>query len=247
MLITFCPLCRSGVVYDRHLDGRLLSFGNTGALYQSDLVMYDKETLSYWFQVGGEAIVGELTGVRLEPLPSVMTTWEEWLALHPETLVLSLETGFVRNYDVDIGIGIEDFINSGNFPFAVTDAAEDGRLPAATLVLGLELNGEARAYPIDELGDAATDDTLGGEEIVVFTSAPGRAAAAFRTQAGGRALTFELQDGRFVDRETGSEWSLAGEAISGPLAGQRLEPLPVRTTFWFAYVAAFPEVEVYGQ
>jgi hypothetical protein len=82
---------------------------------------------------------------------------------------------------------------------------------------------------------------------VVFSRAEGLAAAAFRPQADGRSLTFELWDGRFVDRETESEWSLAGEALSGALAGQRLEPLPVRTTFWFAYVAAFPETTVYAR
>ncbi len=247
VLISYCPLCRSGVVYDRRLDGQLLSFGNTSALYQSDLVMYDRETLSYWFQVSGEAIVGELTGARLEPLPSLTTSWAQWRSLHPQTLVLSRETGFIRNYDRDPFVGYEDRVNRGAFPFPITDAARDDRLKPAALVLGVELNGEARAYPIEELGDAAIADVLGGEQIVVLSSAAGPSAAAFRPEAGGRELTFKLRDGRFVDRETGSEWSLAGEALSGELAGQRLEALPLRTTFWFAYVAAFPEATVYGQ
>ena len=247
VLISYCPLCRSGIVYDRGLDGRILSFANTGALYQSDLVMYDRETLSYWFQVGGEAIVGELTGARLEPLPSVSTTWSEWRDLHPDTLVLSRETGFVRSYERDIGTGLEEFINSGNYPFPVTEAAQDDRLPPAALVLGVELGGEARAYPIETLGDAVVTDTFGDEPVVVFNRANGPAAAAFRPEANGRSLTFELRGGRFVDTETESEWSLSGEAVAGPLAGARLTALPVRTTFWFVYVAAFPGVTVYGQ
>ena len=73
----------------------------------------------------------------------------------------------------------------------------------------------------------------------------GPAAAAFRPRAGGVDLTIEVRDGRFVDRETGSEWSLAGEAVAGELAGAQLEPLPLRTTFWFAYIAALPEATVY--
>ncbi|MCH8994223.1 MAG: DUF3179 domain-containing protein [Chloroflexi bacterium] len=247
VLISYCPLCRSGIVYDRGLDGRVLSFANTSALFQSDLVMYDRETLSYWFQVGGEAIVGELAGARLEPLPSFTTTWSAWRDLHPDTLVLSRETGFVRSYDRDVGAGLEDSINRGNYPFPVTDAALDGRLPPAALVLGVELGDEARAYPIETLGDAVVTDTFGDESVVVFNRADGPAAAAFRPEANGRSLTFELRGGRFVDRETESEWSLSGEAVAGPLAGQRLDQLPVRTTFWFAYVAAFPEVTVYGQ
>ena len=245
VLISYCPLCRSGVVYDRRLDGRLLSFGNTSALYQSDLVMYDRETLSYWFQVGGEAIVGELTGARLTPLPSLTTTWAEWRGLHPETLVLSRDTGFVRDYDRDPFTDLQDLVNDGDFPFPVTDAAEDDRLEPGALVLGTERNGERRAYPIEALGDAAIADSLGGEPIVVFSRAEGPTAAAFRAESDGRPLTFELRDDRFVDKETGSEWSLTGEAVSGPLAGQRLEPLPARTTFWFAYVAAFPEADIY--
>ena len=247
VLISYCPLCRSGVVYDRRLNGQLLSFGNTSALYQSDLVMYDRETLSYWFQVSGEAIVGELMGARLEALPSLTTSWAQWRSLHPQTLVLSRETGYIRNYDRDPFAGYEDRINRGAYPFPVTDAARDDRLEAGALVLGVELNGEARAYPIEELGDAVTADELGGERIVVLSRAEGPTAAAFRPEAGGRRLTFELRDGRFVDRETGSEWSLAGEALSGELAGQRLEAMPPRTTFWFAYVAAFPEATVFGR
>ena len=70
LLATYCPQCFSGVVFSREVDGQTLTFGNTSALYQSDLVMYDHQTGSYWFQVGGEAVVGTLTRARLEPLPS---------------------------------------------------------------------------------------------------------------------------------------------------------------------------------
>ena len=245
VLVSYCPLCRSGVVYDRHLDGQLLTFGNTSALFQSDLVMYDRETISFWFQVGGEAIVGELTGARLTALPSITTGWQAWRELHPETLVLSRETGFVRNYDRDPFIGLEDTINQGIFPFPVTDAALDDQLEPAALVLGVELGDEARAYSLEEPEDAVIEDELDGEAIVVFRRAEGPVAVAFRPEAGGQELSFELRDGRFVDRETESEWSLTGEAIAGPLAGERLAPLPARTTFWFAYVAAFPDATVY--
>ena len=245
VLISFCPLCRSGIVYDRILDGRLLSFGNTSALYESDLVMYDRETLSYWFQVGGEAIVGELTSARLVALPSVMTTWEQWQKLHPDTRVLSRDLGFGRLYNRDGTAGLEDFLNSGRFLFPVTDAAKDGRLEPAALVLGVEHNGDRRAYVIEELGDGAVNDTLGSERVAIFSRTDGPAAAAFLAEANGQTLTFKLRDGTFVDEETGSEWSLTGAAISGALAGAQLEPLAVRTAFWFSYASAFPGVELY--
>ena len=94
LLVTYCPLCASGVVFDRRVDGEVLTFGNTSALYNSDLVMFDHSSGSYWFQTGGEAVVGTRTGTRLDPLPSSVMTWDQWLALYPETNVLSLDATF---------------------------------------------------------------------------------------------------------------------------------------------------------
>ena len=245
VLISFCPLCRSAIVYDRVLDGRLLSFGNTSALYESDLVMFDRETLSYWFQVAGEAIVGELTGARLVALPSVTTTWEQWRQLHPATLVLSRDLGFGRAYNRDVTAGLEDILNSGRFLFPVTDAAKDSRLQAAALVLGVELGDDRRAYALEQLGAGVVNDTIGSKRITIFSKSQGPVAAAFLAEADGQALTFEYRDGTFVDEETGSTWSLTGEALSGTFAGAQLEPLAVRTAFWFSYVSAFPDVDLY--
>ena len=245
LLVSYCPLCRSGIVYDRRLEGRVLTFGNTSALYESDLVMYDQQTLSYWFQVGGEAIVGSLTGTRLKVMPSVTTMWAGWLALHPDTRALSRDTGYRRDYSRDPSIGIETMLNAGSFPFPVTDAVEDDRLAPAELVLGVEVGDQARAYPIARLGDAAINDRLGGERIVILARALGPIVAAYSAEAGGRSLTFEARDGVYRDAETGSEWSVAGEAVAGPFEGSRLRPLPVRTAFWFSYVSAFPTADVY--
>ncbi len=244
VLISYCPLCRSGIVYDRVLDGQLLSFGNTSALYESDLVMFDRETLSYWFQVGGEAIVGELTGKRLTPLPSITTTWSQWLNLHPDTLVLSRDLGFGRVYDRDGTSNLEELLNAGTFPFPVTNAAKDGRLEPAALVLGVETGDSRRAYAFDDIGHYAINDTLDGTDIVVM-GREGTLAAAFIAEADGQQLTFESRNGSFVDRETGSEWSLTGEALSGELAGAQLDLLAVRTAFWFSYASAFPDVDLY--
>lgn len=245
VLVTYCPLCRSGIVYDRRLDGRILSFGNTSALYQSDLVMIDRETRSYWWQVSGEAIVGDLTGARLPVLPSVTMPWGEWRRLHPDTMVLSRETGHQRPYERDLFAGYEDAVNAGRFPFPVTEEVMDERLAPAEQVLGVVLGSESRAYPVGRLGDAAVNDTVGGEPVVVFSSKDGPSGAAFSPVVDGRHLTFGFEGGAYRDGETGSEWAISGQAVGGPLAGTRLEPVPSRSTFWFAYVAAFPETEVY--
>ncbi len=99
VLISYCPLCNSGIVYDRRLDGQVLEFGNTSALYQSDMVMCDLQTFSYWFQVSGEAVVGNLLGRRLELLPTRFMRWAEWRETYPDSRVLSRDTGFSRPYE----------------------------------------------------------------------------------------------------------------------------------------------------
>lgn len=246
VLISYCPLCRSAVVYDRRLDGRELTFGNSSALYESDLVMLDRETSSYWWQVAGEAIVGTLTGARLTTLPSTTATWAQWLEEHPETLVLSRETGFARSYERDVFAGYRDQVNDERFAFPVSAEALDGRLAPGDEVLGLSVGGDSRAYSARALGNAAVNDSLGGEEIVVFSTASGPTAAAYLADAGDGRLAFSYADGQYRDAETGSLWNLSGEAVSGPMEGTTLEPLPGRYTFWFAYIAAFPEADVYA-
>ena len=244
VLITYCPLCRSGIVYDRRLEGTLLSFGNSSALYESDLVMFDRETDSFWWQVAGEAIVGTLTGKRLTTLPAVTATWGEWKALHPDTRVLSRDTGFDRPYERDPFSDYAELVNSGRFRFPVSERGDD-RLSPADEVLGVVIDGSSIAYPLRRLGDAAVNDVVAGEQVVVFSSSDGPSGSVFRSQATGRDLTFRFDGSGYFDEQTGSEWDLSGRAVAGPLKGERLEPLPSRYTFWFAYLAAFPDTELF--
>ena len=243
VLISYCPLCRSAIVYDRRVDGDVLSFGNTSALYESDLVMVDRTTGSYWWQVAGTAIVGPLTDAALEPLPSVVATWTDWASLHPETLVLTRATGFSRPYERDAFAGYADIIDSGRFPFPVGEAARDARLRPSALVVGVVINEVARAYPVENVIDPINDE-VGGNQIVVFPTEGG--ATVFGAVVDGETLRFELRNGDFVDVETGSVWTSSGVAVSGTRQGATLTPFPSRTTFWFAFVGAFPDVELHS-
>jgi hypothetical protein len=248
LLVSYCPLCRSGIVYDRTLPGTgaPLVMGNTSALFESDMVMFDHQTGSYWNQVSGEAIVGPLTGQRLSILPSQMTTWDAWKALHPGTLVLAEETGYERNYRRDPFVDYGQGLNAGGrFFFPVSEKGRDPRLDPGDIVLGLEIDGEHRAYPLTLLGDAVIQDTLGQTAVVIFSQADGPGGAAYSPHLNGRGLSFVLEGGLIQDRETGSIWNLAGQAIDGELAGVQLRPLPSRSTLWFSLVANFPEIEVY--
>ena len=245
LLVSYCPLCRSGVVYDRRVGGRTLTFSNTSALYDSDLVMVDRETSSYWWQVPGRAIVGTMTGSDLEPLASSTMPWARWRRLHPDTLVLSRDTGFERDYSRDSFAGYDDAVAEGRFSFPVSAAARDDRLSAAETVIAVAVDDEIVVYPLDSLGNAAVNDRVGGAAVVVFSLARGPAGAAFDRTVGERILSFVRRDGAFRDRQTGSVWTLAGEASRGPMAGTRLTAIPSRTSFWFATIAAFPEAQVY--
>lgn len=243
VLVSYCPLCRSSIVYDRRLDGRTLEFGNTSALYQSDLVMFDRETGSYWWQVAGRAIVGALTDKKLRTLPSATAPWSEWKAEHPDTKLLSRDTGHRRTYTVDPFASLAGSLNEGRFPFPVAGPGrDDRRLPPGEVVLGVAVGEDSVAFPVRALGTSAANVTVGGTAVAILARAG--SAAAYAAIVDGRRLAFSFQGGAFVDDATGSRWDPGGVATAGPLSGKRLEPVPSRTTFWFAYVAAFPDTRI---
>ncbi|HZD22162.1 MAG TPA: DUF3179 domain-containing protein [Acidimicrobiia bacterium] len=244
VLISYCPLCRSGIVYDRRVDGQVLEFGNTSALYESDLVMVDRSTGSYWWQVPGEAIVGPLTGTKLTSLPSRVARWDDWKQLHPDTKVLSRDTGYDRPYDNDPFTIYPDRIDQGQFPFPLGDTARDDRLPASTLVVGVEIGDVNRVYALP-LTDGAVNDIAGGTPVVLLTSGDGASAGVFSPVVDGVALEFDQTSEGYIDDQTQSLWTATGAAVDGPLQGRQLSAIPSRTTFWFAYIAAFPNSELY--
>jgi hypothetical protein len=260
VVVTFCPLCNTALVFERDLGGRLHDFGTTGNLRFSDLVMYDRQTESWWQQATGEAIVGELTGARLTFLPAQIVSLADFAAAHPDADVLSRDTGFGRDYGRNPYVGY-DTIDQNPFLF---DGVLDGRLPPKERVVTVGEGEEAVAFPYSELrkvGVAAA--TVDGEELVLFW-APGTASAldgpnidesedigatgVFRPVADGRDLTFARDGGEeapITDRETGSTWSVAGLAIDGELRGSRLEPVVHGDHFWFAWAAFSPQTTIW--
>lgn len=252
VLITYCPLCFSGVVFSRQLGDDILTFGNTSALYMSDLVMYDKLTGSFWFQVGGEAIVGPLSGSRLKLLASTTITWGEWKRLFPASHVLTGNNEdpemFANSvYGRGVSTGYQERINNADFVFPVDPRKLDDRLQYGELVLTVEINDAVTAFPMGLIGDGVVNHQVGGAPVVIFARSDGSAEAAFSRNLNGRLLTFEFQEEgqQFVDQETGSVWDALGRAVSGPLAGEELEQLNTRRSFWFSVAIAFPDVEIF--
>lgn len=250
VVISYCPLCYTGVVFSRNLtldDGtqRIITFGNTSALYENDMVMLDYETGSYWWHVAGKAIVGELAGATLDLRPSMTIEWGAWRDLHPDTRVLSRDTGFDRDYGRDPFGSLQAALNQGNFPFPVSEAALDDQLLPGAEVLTVKLGDDAVAYPLDVAEKQAIADTIGEEGVVVFIDPDARSGMPFVPTVDGKTLRFRVVDGAWVDDQTGSTWTLAGKAVAGPLAGTQLEPLPSKVSFWFATVASEPDVRVW--
>lgn len=175
LTITFCPLCNTAIAFERTLDGRVLDFGATGRLRFSNLIMYDRQTESWWQQAGGDAIAGELAGRQMAFYPATIIAWDEFKAAHPDGEVLSRETGFSRSYGSNPYVGYDD-VNSS--PFLFRGPATPGALPPMARVLTVDLNGEAVAYPYDVLAEAlVVNDVVGGQPAAVFWQ-PGRGHAA---------------------------------------------------------------------
>lgn len=255
--VTFCPLCNTAIAFDRRAGDRVLDFGTTGNLRHSDLIMWDRQTESWWQQITGEAIVGELTGTQLEFLPAGIVSWEEFKQAFPGGEVLSRDTGHRRDYGRNPYPGYDD-INKSPFLFR---GRPDGRLPAMTRVVGLEINGDARAFPFPDLAERGVVHATVGDQAIVLFHRSGTAsaldrreiaeardvgtAAVYRPVHDGPPLHFSIRNGQFIDSATGSEWNLHGQAISGPLTGERLQPVVHATHFWFALAAFYPEVTVW--
>lgn len=164
--ITYCPLCGTAVAFDATIDGKVTEFGVSGLLYNSDVLLYDRNTESLWSQISSDAISGELVGTRLKRLPISHTTWQDWQSRHPNSLVLSEETGHFRDYSRDPYAGYE---KSRSLFFSVNNRAPETYHPKE-LVVGLEVDGSFKAYPFIELeknAKASFIDTINGRQFTI--------------------------------------------------------------------------------
>ncbi len=254
--VTFCPLCYTAVAYDRRIEpeGPVYDFGTTGNLRHSDLVMWDRQTESWWQQFSGDAIVGELTGAHLTFLPAQIVSWEAFKEAYPGGDVLSRETGFDRPYGTNPYPGYDD-IDSRPFLF---DGTTDGRLPPMERVVGVVRGDQGVAYPFPVLQEQRLIQDQVDETPLVVLWAPGTSSAVdtrdvvagrdigqagvFSRHLGERVLSFSPGPGdAFTDAETESTWDVSGLAIAGDVTGERLTLIPHTVVFWFAWAAFQPE------
>ncbi|NHZ71761.1 MAG: DUF3179 domain-containing protein, partial [Aquificales bacterium] len=256
--VTFCPLCNTAIVFDATVNGRALDFGTTGRLRFSNLLMYDRQTETWWQQAGGNAVIGELLGEQLTFLPASLISWSEAMETYPDALVLSKDTGFPRSYGRNPYTGYDNVSSS---PFLYDGPQTPGQLPPMARISTVDLNDDAVAYPNDVLKEKGViNDTVGGVDVAVFwqpgvasaldsgSIADGQdvgASAVFERTLNGETLTFVTDGDTITDEQTGSVWNILGQAVDGELAGEQLTPVVKVDHFWFSWAAFRPETRIY--
>ena len=230
-------------MYARKVEDRELTFGVSGKLIRNVLVMYDRETESYWSQLLGEAVDGEMVGAKLTYLPSWFMTWSEWKEKHPDTLALNKNgrSGSQDSYDNYYESDDAGVIGQTNF---------DDRLYTKEFVLGVELEDTAVAYPFSALNEEPLiNDSAGDRELLIAFDPRSGAGAVFDRVVAGEALTFHQNEGQMMmkDDQSGSTWDmLSGTAVDGPLRGTELARVKHVAAFWFGWVDFHPDTILYG-
>jgi len=262
--VTFCPLCHAAVVFHREWNspqgGRyLLDFGTSGMLRHSDMIMWDRQTQTWWQQASGEALVGKLAGGTLRQFPGQLQSLGEFAARWPEGTVLAQPAAEQRPYGENPYTGYD---TESDIP-AWYEAQPDPRLPAVERVVDVCLNGRCRVYPWSLIAQKGLiQDQFQGQPLVLFyrpgmrsaldqrliaQSRPMGSASVFRATLDGRTLHFEPYRNGFRDQQTRTVWDHSGRAVSGPHKGRQLEPLLHHQFFAFAWFHFFPDSEVYRE
>ena len=257
--ITFCPLCNSSIVFDRRVNGEVLDFGVSGNLRNSDMIMYDRQTESWWQQFTGTGIVGVYNETKLTILPSIVVGFAQFALEYPEGDVLSRETGHSRRYGINPYSGYD----SGE-PF-LYDGEIDPRLPSTARVLAGYVGGQPIAYAFEDLQRlGVSNDTVDNQAVVALwqdgavsaldrseidTSRQIGTAALYRRElSDGTLLTFATdENGIITDVETGSTWNAFGRATAGTLADTQLRQIIAGQHFWFAWQAFAPLTLLYSE
>ncbi len=240
--LTYCPLTGTATAWDRVINGEETTFGVSGKLYNTNLIPYDRLTDSYWSQIRLDCVNGELSGTEIELYPIIETNWRTWKEAFPSSLVQNTDTGFSRNYQ---SYPYGDYrTNNDNIIFPVTPS--DSRLPAKERVLGLLGETVNRVYSIESFTDnMAIEDNFDGKEILVIGSKKDNYVVAYEKSVleNVQALVDELP--AIAEDSNGNRIDLSGKIISGPMSGEKLEPVTGFMGYYFSLAAFYPGIEIY--
>ena len=236
----YCTLCGSMIAYRADVGGTHHELGTSGFLYHSNKLMYDHATKSLWSTLEGRPVVGPLTEAadppRLMREAVVTTTWGEWKTRHPDTRVLTLQTGHDRDYGE--GVAYRDYFATDRLMFTVPET--DGRLANKAEVVALRWGGsdQTLAVAVERLaGEPVYEDELDGRRFVILTDPSG----ANRVYQAGPAAFVSYADGVATDAD-GGRWRVGEDALAS--GDRRLERLPSHRAFWFGWHSAYPETRL---
>ncbi len=244
--VTVSPLTNWAVVYDRRREDKVLTFGVSGFLYKSNLVMYDRETESLWVQITAEAIRGPLHGALLESVPATIIEWGGWREIYPDSLLLDYPRPQCPLPPLEEPIitgSCTDYTRNPYAFFAISESVyfganySDRILHPKAVVLGITVGGSATAYPYQTLLERGVlNDTVNGLPVVAtFYQASGKVF-----ERGAR--TFSTGTGRMMVDENGRSWDM----VTGESEGERLPEVPSKIAFWFAWAQFYEGSGVYG-
>ncbi len=242
-IITYCPLTGSALGFKGNISAGQTTMGTSGNLVNSNLVMYDRETDSYWPQILGRAIEGELKGEVLEEFPVIWTRWELAKDYYDEARVLSRETGFARDYDRDPygSYAVSgDYYDSGGPIFPVMN--QDEQFEDKKVVIAGRLNRTPFSLSKNRLAaDSLINFTVNEEELVAIYDDNLDTARVFLSSYNNEEIVLNYDEGEIRDEQTNSVWNERGQAISGELTGAELDQVNAFDVMWFAWYAFYPE------
>ncbi len=266
ILPTYCPLCNASIVYDRRLtfqgQTHLLEFEVSGMLRNSDMIMFDRQTESWWQQLMGQCIVGDYTGSTLMVIPSLVLTVGEFFQRYPKGKILSPRTGTSAEgrYGNNPYVNYDNLKNSPYGQF-IHPSKIDSRLPAMERVVDIRSGKKYKIYPFSKIRDRGViNDRFEGKNVVIFYQAGAISvldaknisqskkvgtATVFDAELKGRVLVFEKRNNYFIDQQTNSKWDITGLCRQGSLKGQQLRIEPHSNHFAFAWLAFYPDSEIF--
>lgn len=245
--VTYCPLTGSAIAFKgRAPDGAPLTFGTSGKLVNSNLLMYDRQTDSQWPQMLGQAITGSLGGTILEEIPLSWTTWERWKAQGVSAPVLSAQTGHLRGYGEDpygaYAGSNQGYYGNADLIFPVLD--ENDRFEPKEVVIGVKVGEDRLAIPKEAaLQKDAWNLTLANQPLVALRDPALESVGVFSRQLGNQTFSFEGRDGDSLQDQDGGVWHQVGPVLEGP-GGERLPSATFYDAMWFAWYAFFPHTQI---
>ncbi|MEM6345066.1 MAG: DUF3179 domain-containing protein [Bacteroidota bacterium] len=244
--LNYCPLTGSAFCWDRSLKFMPTTFGVSGLLYNNNLIMYDRDTDSYWSQLYYKGVYGDYRGEKAELIPLIETSWANWKAMYPNAKILSTNTGFDRKYEE---YPYNDYRTQENF-FIFSFIPVDDRINLKERVHAVLIDEEAKAYRFESfVNRRVIQDEFKGRKHVIYGDPDRNLLFSWQRElADGTLLEFEALEGQLpalMKDQEGNHWDGFGYALSGPRTGERLVPTESVTAYWFSIGSFYPKAEIY--